>query len=322
MFARLTNVTRHIALFALALQLAGAQAPKIGEINFYGLRKLTSDKILATLAIRSGDPLPPSKGDLEERLGEVAGVVDARVEAVCCQGPGTALFIGIEERGGPHFNTRGEPAGNATLPDDLLERYHDYLSATARSQASEARRLEGIFSAFAAEQMELLREVLRNSSEPEHRAAAATISTFAPKQSAVVNDLQFALQDPDDTVRANAARALRDIAIQARKQADPSIKIAPVWLVEMLNSLALGDRLQSVQALVVLTDQPNDAALDLVRTRALPALADMARWKTLEYALPAFLLLGRTAGIGDPEIQDQWQKGDREALIRKAVDKR
>jgi len=48
----------------------------------------------------------------------------------------------------------------------------------------------------------------------------------------------------------------------------------------------------------------------------------MARWKTLEYALPAFLLLGRSAGIADAEIQNQWQKGDREAMIRKAVDKR
>jgi hypothetical protein len=322
MFARLNNVTRLFVLCALAASFAGAQSPKIGEINFYGLRKLSGEKILSTLAIHSGDPLPPSKGDLEERLGEVAGVVDARVEAVCCQGPGTALFIGIEERGGPHFNTRGEPAGNATLPDDLLERYHDYLSATARSQTPEARRLEGTFSAFASDQMELLREVLRNSSEPEHRAAAATIAAFASKQAAVVNDLQFALQDPDETVRANAARALRDIAIQARKQSDTGIKIAPVWLVEMLNSLALGDRLQSVQALVVLTDQPNEAALDLVRTRALPALADMARWRTLEYALPAFLLLSRTAGIADEEIQKQWQNGDREAFIRKAVDKR
>ena len=63
----------------------------------------------------------------------------------------------------------------------------------------------------------------------------------------------------------------------------------------------------------------NPAALDLIRERALPALAEMARWKTLRYALPSFLLLGRTAGIPDQELQDQWQKGDRETAIRKAT---
>ena len=45
----------------------------------------------------------------------------------------------------------------------------------------------------------------------------------------------------------------------------------------------------------------------------------MARWKTLRYALPSFLLLGRTAGIPEQELQDQWQKGDRETAIEKAT---
>ena len=127
-------------------------------------------------------------------------------------------------------------------------------------------------------------------------------------------------------VREAAARAqqfdqLKEIAIQSRKGLEPPVKIAPVWLVEMLNSLALGDRLQAVGALVVLTDQPNAAALDLLKQRALPALADMARWKTLEYALPAFMLLGRAAGVPETDLHDQWEKGGREAVIRKALGK-
>ena len=312
-------MTRLFALIALAAGLASAQAPKIGEINFYGLRKLSGDKLLATLGIHTGDPLPPSKGDLEERLGEVAGVLDTRIEAVCCQGPGAALFIGIEERGAPHFNTRGEPAGSAVLPDDLLEQYSDFQAATARGKTAEARRLEESFTAFATDQLELLRDVLRNSSEAGQRAPAAAIAAYAPKKADIVNDLQYALQDPDETVRANAARALKDIAIQVRKGQIPEIRIAPVWMVEMLNSLALGDRLQAVGALVVLTDQPNPAALDLLRDRARPALADMARWKTLEYALPAFILLGRATGVPETDLHSQWEKGDREAVIRKAL---
>src|SRR4051794_35810425 len=111
--ARLTYVTRVLCVLVLTAAAAFAQAPKVGEINFYGLRKLPSEKLMAALGFKPGDTLPPSKGDLEERLSEVAGVVDARVEAVCCDGANATLFVGVEERGGPHFDTHGAPAGSA-----------------------------------------------------------------------------------------------------------------------------------------------------------------------------------------------------------------
>ena len=41
----------------------------------------------------------------------------------------------------------------------------------------------------------------------------------------------------------------------------------------------------------------SQAALDLLRERALADLAEMARWPTLRYALPPFLLMGRIAGL-------------------------
>ena len=76
---------------------------------------------------------------------------------------------------------------------------------------------------------------------------------------------------------------------------------------------------QAALALVTLTEQRNAATLDLIRERALPALVDMARWKTLGYALPAFLLVGRTAGVPEEELREQWQQGDRETAIEKAT---
>jgi hypothetical protein len=45
----------------------------------------------------------------------------------------------------------------------------------------------------------------------------------------------------------------------------------------------------------------------------------MARWKTLSYALPAFLLVGRTSGVPERELLDEWQRGDRETTIEKAT---
>jgi hypothetical protein len=45
----------------------------------------------------------------------------------------------------------------------------------------------------------------------------------------------------------------------------------------------------------------------------------MARWDTLAYALPPFLLLGRVAGLPDAEIQRRWSAGEREPVIDKAL---
>lgn len=312
--ARLYSVIRLLALFALAVSLTFAQAPKVGEINFYGLHKLTADELLAMIAIHPGDPIPRSKGDLEQRIGEYPAVADARVEAVCCQGPNAALFIGIEEEGAPRFETRPEPTGVGVLPEDILEKYRAYAADPAHTPGPDTRRIEDAFTAFAADQLTLLRDVLRESSEADQRAAAAAIISYAPKKNAIVSDLQYALKDPDDTVRANAIRSLRHIA--------PGLKIAPGVLVEMLDSIALSDRVQAVQALVALTEQRDHDTLDAVREHGLPALTEMARWKTSAYAMPAFLLLGRAAGIAEPQIQDAWQKGDREAVIRRAVGER
>jgi hypothetical protein len=321
---------------ALAVPPAAAQAPKIGDINFYGLRKLGPDKILSAVDVKSGNPLPASKGDLEDHLEEISGVAVARVEAVCCDGPNAILFIGIEEKGAPHFGTRPPPAGAATLPEDAMNVYRDYMGAVERAaqlgNAAEdltagesrmadpaARRFQEQFASLATESLDMLRDVLRNGAEPEERAVAAALIGYAPKKDQVINDLQFALQDAEPAVRANAVRAVMAIAVLAQKQPELGLRIAPTWIVEMLNSIVLGDRQQAAQALVTLTEQPNPVALDLIRARALPALVDMARWKTLRYALPSFLLVGRTAGVPEKELLEQWRNGDRETAIRKAT---
>jgi hypothetical protein len=46
----------------------------------------------------------------------------------------------------------------------------------------------------------------------------------------------------------------------------------------------------------------------------------MARWKTLAYAQPPFQLLGRVAGLPDVQVNQAWEKGDRESVIQKALD--
>jgi hypothetical protein len=317
-------VIRKLILVAIVVVSATAQAPKIATVNFYGLRRQTEDKLLKAAGIEVGAPLPGSKGDMEDRLEAATGVVAARVEAVCCEGAGAILFIGIEERGAPHFDTRPAPAGSAVLPDDIVADYREYLRVVQRAlqrgagsedySAGEPRiddpaatAFEDRFRHFAADNVALIRDVLRNTGDAEQRAASASLIVFAPKKADVLNDLQFALQDPDESVRANAVRSLKAIAVLTRKRPELGLKVSGTWFVEMLSSIVLSDREQAAEALVILTDTDPGATLELMRERALPTLIEMARWKTLRYALPAFLLVGRIAGVADAELHQQWQ---------------
>ena len=90
----------------------------------------------------------------------------------------------------------------------------------------------------------------------------------------------------------------------------------------MLNSLSFSDRTRALAALEILTSTRNQNVLNQIHENALPALAEMARWKTLAHALPAYVLLGRIAGIPEKEIQDEWSRGDRDTVIAAATRKK
>jgi hypothetical protein len=320
----------------LAAWMLTAQIPRIGAIQFYGLHKLSEQKLLHSIHVQPGDNLPPSKGDLEDELEKVPGVVEARVEAVCCENNRATLFIGIEEKGAPHPEFHTEPAGDAVLPPDIVDTYHKLLEAVSnagrRGQTAEdltageslmvdpdARALQEAFISFSRQNLPLLRKVLRESGDVEQRAIAATVIGYASDKAAAAADLEYALQDPDEAVRASALRAITAIAVLARQHPGLEIHISPTWFVEMLNSVVLSDRTRAAKILVTLTEQ-DPAGLEQIRERALDSVLEMARWKDLQYALPAFILAGRIAGLTDAEIQKDWSNGQRQAVIDKLLD--
>jgi hypothetical protein len=323
-------------IFLLPAVLAADSRPRISSVDYYGLRKISVARIQKIVAVSAGDPLPSSKGDLEDRLEKIPGVVLARVKVMCCEGQDGMLFVGIEERGAPHFALRSEPTGTATLPAEIVESYHELVQTTEiaarRGSTAEdltqghplaadpnSRAIEENFVDFTAHHLAQIREVLRNSGDAEQRSMAATLIGYAPDKRAVVNDLEYAMQDPDEDVRASTMRALGAIAILAEKHHELGIHISPTWLVEMLNSVVLSDRIGATQALINLTDSRPGATLDAIRERALQSLVEMAQWKSLRYALPAFILLGRVGGLDEPQIQERWARGEREAMILQVV---
>jgi hypothetical protein len=329
------------AVGMLAAGAARAQVPLVGDINLYGLRKVSQERILRALKVQPGERLPPSRGDMEDRVADISGVVLSRVEAVCCDGPRVTLFIGIEERGAPHATFRSEPTGEAVLPAEFVEAYAGFLAAVEKAAAAgrtgedlsaghslmddpQAWAFQKHFLEIAPANLKALDEVLRNASDPGQRAIAAALIGYAPNKADAIDGLQYALQDPDEAVRANALRSVTAIAVLASRQPALGLRIAPTWLVEALNSIVLSDRMEAVKALLALTDEAcpgtaAHAALELVRERALPAVVEMARWKTPGDALPPFLLAGRLAGMAYLDILQEWATGNREAVLSKAL---
>ena len=325
---------RYLLFFVCFLFAGVGQVPRVGQIILYGARKTPEARILHTLQVKQGDPLPPSKGEIEDRLEKLPGVVVARLEAVCCEAGKAVLFVGVEEKGAPHFELRSEPQGSERLPDDMVETYQAYLravEAAARTGSTAedltaghplmanraVRDLQEQFLTFAKDRLKNVRDVLRNSSDPGERAMAATIIGYAPKKDTVLNDLTFAMQDPDEAVRANAMRALGAMAVLAAKRPDLGLQIPATWFVEMLNSIVLSDRYRAALALVNLTEKNGQEMLAQIRERALPAVLEMARWDNLRYALPAYILAGRVAGLSEADIEASWSRGEREMVIGK-----
>ncbi len=288
--------------------------------------------------MREGDTLPASKGDVEDRLERVSGVVRARVEAVCCDQGRAILYVGIEEKDAPHFLFRDPPSGDAALPEPVVDAYRKYLSAIERamragpiaeniaqghvlSNDATARDIEARFVTLASAHLDALRRALKESADPAQRAVAACIIGYAPSKQLVVDDLQYAMRDSDEGVRGEAIRSLGAIAALGARDPQSGIRVEPTWFIQMLNSIVRSDRTRAASALVGLTEQRRPYVLDQIRHTAMESLGEMARWRPLEQALPAYLVLGRAAGIPENEIQAAWTGDARDALIEKALGK-
>lgn len=313
--------------------------PRVADIEIYGARKVSLQKIRTAVGVKEGDPLP-SREDTEDRIDKVSGILASRVEIACCERKNMILYVGVEERDSPRFEFHPQPNGDAALPDELMDNYRKLLSQVGESLRArnadedltngyslmadpDSRQTQQSFLEFAAKDLPLIDKVLRESRDTEQRIAAAYIMQYAPRDprsaKTMLNGLQYALQDPEDGVRDMAIRSLKAVAVGAKLHPDQELRIEPTWFVELLNSIVWSDRRNASLALVDLTDDRNADSLALIRERALPSVLEMARWRDLSHALPAFILAGRLAGLDEKQIQEAWTSGDREPVLKKAL---
>lgn len=327
---------RMVVCLISAACLLAAETPRVGVIEIFGLRKVKPEAVRKALGISEGDPLPASKSDTEERIEGIEGVALASLTAVCCDGGKAVLYVGIEERGAPHFDFHSPPGLDLKVPDEISQTWLDFINglelAAKRGNVQEdltrghsllsdpdVRECQEKFLTYAEKYFDLLREVLRGAADARQRAIAAYVLGYSPKKKVVANDLQYAIQDFDPTVRNNAMRALGAIAVYADLHPDSEIRVSPTWFVEMLNSVQFTDRNKASVALVNFTEKRDAATLGLLRERALPSLIEMAQWRNLGHALPAFILLGRAGGVPEETIQRMWREGKRRELVRMAA---
>ncbi len=329
-----------LALVPATLACAADLTPRIGAIEIYGARKVPQKKIREALGVQEGSILPPSRSDVEERLDKMQGLVAARLEATCCTQGKMILYVGVQEGDTPHTEFHVAPTGDMVLPTEITNTYQDFLdSAKEAAHAgitgedltsgyslmadSDTRPIQILFVTQSEKYLNQLHNVIRNSGDPEQRATAAYVLQYAPRNERLMHqtldDLQYALHDPDDTVRSNAMRSLKAVAVGAKLHPEQNIVISPVWFVELLNSVVWSDRRNASLALVDLTESRDPDTLALIHDRALYSVAEMARWQNLEHALPSFILVGRVAGFSEDEIRAAWISGDRESVIKKAL---
>ena len=325
-------------LIAIAGGLSAQMTPSIGLVEIYGLRKVSESKVRKALGVAEGDKIPANKAQVEDRIAAVPGLVSASISAACCADAKAILYVGVEEKGAHHFEVRTPPEEDIVLPDLITTYYRKFIATVAaiagRGEHSEdltqghslmsdpdARDIQLRFVALADKYPNELRKVLRNSEDDEQRAIAAYVIGYSTDRAGVVDDLQYALKDPDDTVRGNAIRALAALVVYASLNPESGVKISPTWFIEMLNSVYWTDRNNAAVALVNMTESRDPSSLQQLRERALPALIEMAKWKHLAHALPAYILLGRVAGMPEKEIQDSWSNDQRDQTIAAIVKK-
>ena len=185
----------------------------------------------------------------------------------------------------------------------------------ARAADPETRRFQERFPVLAEENFAAIREVLRDSVDVKQRATAAYVLGYLPSRQQTVDSLQSALQDPEEAVRHTALRALEEIAVLASSKSESELRIAPTWAIQMLHSIYWGDRTHAARFLVTLTEDRNARYLDQIKEEALAPLVEMAGWDSLAHALPAYILVGRIAGMPEEEIRETWSKGQRGSVI-------
>lgn len=307
-----------------------AQSDAPPTIDLYGVRKADRTAILTELR-RDGTA---DRDELRQRALAFPEIEDARLTEMRL--PGQRVFIVVvRESGQAELETHAAPTGAVRLPESMVEDYDRLMrllrEAIDKRVAGEdrelgyalfkyppARELQLSYVPTANHHLALLREVLADSDDADHRAAAACWIAYADgDRNAVARALAHAVLDADSTVRNNATRALSILISYAAAHPELGLAVDPDPFVAMLGSTEWTDLNKASFALYSMSanlDRDGELA-ETLRADALPGLLDIARWSSEGHAYPAAAVLGRLAGMEDEAIGERYRahSGDPDA---------
>ena len=315
--------------------------PPLGLIDFYGLRTVSEAQVRQALGIHEGEPVDVNKIEeiqksAEQRIAAIPGVKAAFLNFGCCTEDRKAtLYVGIQENTTSCMSFDRAPTGQVRLTDDVVGAGSEFETAFVRAieagdsveddseghalnHNSQVRAIQERFIRLVETHLANLKDVLRDSSDPDQRALAAQVLAYAKDKQSVVPDFVSAMHDPASNVRNSAARALVVFSRDRPKPPALKIQVPSQPFIEMLNSCIWTDRNKSSLALAELTDSRDPALLAEIRKDALPSLIEMSHWKLKGHAEPSLVMLGRIGGLSEEQIQKDLDAGDRQALISAA----
>jgi hypothetical protein len=325
----------HLRSFVVASQSDNKRT--VANIDFFGYGNFDVLKLQSVLPIRAGEPIKQGewgtyRSRIEEAIRSETGKPPTDVALVCCNEDGNSMiYIGVSGTSSAAVKHKRAPMGEVRLPAAALKlsqeseealskavmagrAQQDNSNGYALSANPELRVKQLQIREFALGNEDLLRNVLLSSSDAEHRAIAAEFLGYVNVSARQIADLAEAARDPDPGVRNNAVRALGVIASSSQQRAR---MIFPKPFIALLKSDKWVDRNKGGWLLINLTESRDPRLLKLLRTEAMDALVEMARWHFSGHASFARRLLGRIAGIEEAKL-DTMVNDQAEAIIAAA----
>ena len=313
------------------------QKRAIAYFDFFGYGHLDVVRLRSVLPIHAGESIEQDqwstyRARIEEAIRSETGKPPTDVALVCCNEPGNSMvYIGVAGTSSVTVKHKRAPTGAGRLPAAALKLSHETDEALSkavqagRTQADnsngyalsadpELRAKQLQIREFALANEDLLRTALSSSSNAEHRAIAAEFLGYVNVSPRQIADLAEAARDPDSGVRNNAVRALGVIAGSSQQRAR---MISPNAFITLLKSDKWVDRNKGGWLMINLTETRNPKLLKHLRTEAMDALVEMARWHYAGHASFARRLLGRIAGIEETKL-DTMIDDQAEAIIAAA----
>ncbi|HET9406278.1 MAG TPA: conjugal transfer protein TraD [Candidatus Sulfotelmatobacter sp.] len=295
----------------------------IGVVDFFGYSGLDLKAVQAAFPIHTGDAFlfadwKSEKEQIKQVVTHATGHEPTDMGLVCCNPDGTNfLFVGLQGKSSRAFAYNSAPTGSVRMPPEALDLYdrtmatlteaiqsgdpgEDDSQGYALSTYPKLRDLDLKIREYALHHDVTVREVLKSSSDAKSREVAAHFLGYAQQSQQQIEGLVAASRDPDSGVRNNATRALSVLADSSPAVAS---KIPGASFVEMLSSGKWTDRNKGLALLTTLSASKNPELLAQLRSQALDALEEMARWRSY-YALSPRVILARIAGLNDQRIND------------------